>query len=100
MTGTAALKQSPTPRQTEWLSATIDQRVKIAEQIGEEGGCGIAAAKGYEPILDGTMKTLRQGPDWVGRSRLTARFTCWSLKVALDNSCKRMVIRRAAPNGL
>jgi hypothetical protein len=40
----------------------------MAEQIGEEGGRAFASSKGYEPILDGTMKLLPQGPDWVGRS--------------------------------
>lgn len=59
--------QPGTPRQQQWRSATPEQRVRMAEAIGEEGARHFAKARGWEPILDGTQKTLPQGLDQVYR---------------------------------
>ncbi|MCR4412046.1 MAG: hypothetical protein NUV77_06420 [Thermoguttaceae bacterium] len=64
---TDAAAQPGTLRQQEWLKATPDQRVRIAEEIGERGARRFAEAKGWEPILDGTEKTIPQGFDQVYR---------------------------------
>jgi hypothetical protein len=57
-----------TVRQEEWLQATIDQRVKLAERLGEEGAEAFATKKGYEPLLRNGDKVLRQGFDQVYRA--------------------------------
>ncbi|MBM4075800.1 MAG: hypothetical protein FJ267_09175, partial [Planctomycetes bacterium] len=57
-----------TLRQKQWLNATIDQRRRLAEQLGEEGGRAYAKSKGWEPIHDGTSRGIPQGPDQVYRS--------------------------------
>lgn len=57
-----------TLRQQEWLKASIDQRITLSEQLGEYGARAFAKSKGYEVIMDGTGKTLSQGPDQVYRA--------------------------------
>jgi hypothetical protein len=57
-----------TPRQRNWLSASPEQRAKLAENLGEDGARMFAAKKGWQPLLDGTSRTGRQGPDQVYRS--------------------------------
>lgn len=52
----------------EWLNASLDQRVKLAEELGEAGARRFAAAKSWEPVLDSADKALRQGFDQVYRS--------------------------------
>ncbi|HEV3004982.1 MAG TPA: hypothetical protein VGX78_11000, partial [Pirellulales bacterium] len=52
-----------TPRQQAWLRASIDQRVRLAEQLGDEGARAFARAKGWKPIFDGTRRALAFGPD-------------------------------------
>lgn len=72
LVGAPALAQQPatkappatmTARQQEWLSATSNERVRLAEKLGEEGACANAAKKGYEPILTKADKSLPQGFD-------------------------------------
>ncbi len=48
-----------------WLKATPQERVRIAEEIGELGARRYADAKGWKPLLDGTKKALSQGVDQV-----------------------------------
>src|SRR5690348_6764239 len=54
-----------TPAQLAWLQATLDQRIKLAELIGEDGARAFAKSKGYQPLYDGLNRTLPQGPDQV-----------------------------------
>lgn len=60
--------KSMTPRQQTWLKASPQERAKIAESLGEEGGRAMAKSKGYEPIFDGFDKSIPQGPDQVYRA--------------------------------
>lgn len=55
-------------RQQAWLKATVDQRVKLAEQLGDEGARTFAKAKAWTPVFDGTGRGLVQGPDQVYRA--------------------------------
>jgi hypothetical protein len=61
-------KHASTARQQAWLKATVDQRVKIAEQLGDEGARAFAKAKGWSPVFDGTARGAVQGPDQVYRA--------------------------------
>lgn len=56
-----------TIRQQQWLAATVEQRVALAEQIGEEGARALAKSRGWMPLMDGTNSVLRQGLDQVYR---------------------------------
>jgi len=58
-----------TVRQAQWLQATLDERVRLAERLGEEGAEAFAAKKGYEPLLRKGDKVLRQGFDQVYRAK-------------------------------
>ena len=58
----------PTARQQAWLKASPDERVLMAERIGEEGASALAEKRGHRPILTGEQKTLRQGFDQVYRT--------------------------------
>lgn len=49
----------------EWLKATPEGRVEIAEEIGEKGARFYAQQHGYQVIFDGKGRVLRQGPDQV-----------------------------------
>jgi hypothetical protein len=53
----------------EWLAATPEERVLIAERIGERGAADFAAKHGRTPILTPEQKTVRQGFDRVDRAR-------------------------------
>lgn len=55
----------PTARQRQWLAATPQERVRLAEALGEEGARKMARSKGYQTLYDGLKKTLPQGPDQV-----------------------------------
>jgi hypothetical protein len=57
-----------TARQQQWLSATIQQRVQLAEQIGEKGAQTFAKSKGYTPLLNSADKAIHQGFDQVYRA--------------------------------
>ncbi|MGH7137875.1 MAG: hypothetical protein ACREHD_19165 [Pirellulales bacterium] len=57
-----------TARQQEWLRATPEQRVGLAELLGEDGGRALAKKNGYEAICDGLERILPQGPDQVYRT--------------------------------
>lgn len=54
-------------RRAEWLRATEDQRVLLAEQIGEEGADVWAQRQGWRPLLDGSKDLFPHGPDRVWR---------------------------------
>ena len=56
---------TPTARQQAWLRATPEERILLAERLGEEGAAALAAKKGYRPMLTGEQKTVRQGFDQV-----------------------------------
>jgi hypothetical protein len=62
---TATRKPAGTARQQAWLNASVNQRVKIAEQLGEDGARVFAEAKGWHPLFDGTFRGVVQGPDQV-----------------------------------
>lgn len=62
--GTAG-ETSPANWHHEWTNATPEQRLQIAEEIGEEGARMFAEKRGYQPIFDGKGRILRQGPDQV-----------------------------------
>jgi hypothetical protein len=55
----------PTARQRAWLNATPEERVLMAERLGEQGAAALAEKKGYRPILTGEQKAVRQGFDQV-----------------------------------
>lgn len=67
-TPSATVVSTPTARQQQWLSATPEQRVQLAEALGEDGARQFAKSKGWKPLMDGTKSTLRQGFDQVYRS--------------------------------
>lgn len=58
---------SVTPRQQTWLSGSINERVLLAEELGEEGGRAFAKAKGWETLYDGKSWSMVHGPDQVYR---------------------------------
>jgi len=53
------------PDQERWLKATLEERVRIVEEIGEKGAREYAKGKGYKTIFDGMGRTVPQGPDQV-----------------------------------
>lgn len=59
---------SGSARRLEWLRSTPEQRMILAERVGEEGAREFARAKGWKPLVDGTKSTLRQGFDQVYRT--------------------------------
>ena len=62
-----AAATSATPRQQAWLKASINERVLLAEDIGEEGGRAFAKSKGWTPVYDGKSWSMVHGPDQVYR---------------------------------
>ncbi len=58
-----------TVRQQQWLAATPNERVRLAEAIGDDGARAMAKAKGYDLIYDGSSRTMPQGPDQVYRGK-------------------------------
>lgn len=58
-----------TVRQQQWLAATPNERMRLAEAIGDDGARAMAKAKGYDLIYDGSSRTLPQGPDQVYRGK-------------------------------
>lgn len=66
----ATLEVAPssiTPRQQTWLDATINDRVLLSEELGEEGGRAFAKSKGWETVYDGKSWSTIHGPDQVYR---------------------------------
>ncbi len=63
-----AVASTITKAQQAWLSATIPQRVKLAEEIGESGARQFAKSKGWSSLFSGVGRTLPQGPDQVYRA--------------------------------
>jgi len=57
-----------TARQQQWLAATPQERVRLAEALGDEGARAMAKAKGYVSVYDGLGRMLPQGPDQVYRA--------------------------------
>ena len=64
----AAAVTSATARQQAWLNASINERVLLAEDLGEEGGRAFAKAKGWKTVYDGKSWSMVHGPDQVYRS--------------------------------
>ncbi len=60
---------TPTDRQHEWMKATDQERIQLAERIGEEGAHAFAAKQGYKPLLTKGDKSLSQGFDQVYQAR-------------------------------
>ena len=56
------------PNQKSWLKSTTEQRVRIAERIGEDGARHFAREKEWKPVLDGTRKKCPHGPDQIYQS--------------------------------
>jgi hypothetical protein len=48
-----------------WLAASLQERVQLAEHIGEEGARRFAKSRGWMTIFDGFEKGIAQGPDQV-----------------------------------
>lgn len=67
-TPNSTIVSAPTGRQQQWLNATPEKRVQLAELLGEDGARQFANSKGWKPLMDGTQSTLRQGFDQVYRS--------------------------------
>jgi hypothetical protein len=67
-TASAPAATAPTARQQAWLNASINERVLLAEDLGEEGGRVFAKAKGWTTVYDGTSWSLVHGPDQVYRA--------------------------------
>lgn len=57
-----------TARQQAWLNASINERVLLAEDLGEEGGRAFAKAKGWATVYDGKSWSMVHGPDQVYRA--------------------------------
>jgi hypothetical protein len=55
----------PTAKQQAYLNASLGERVRLAERIGDDGARQFAAAKGWTPLFDGTSRKIAQGPDQV-----------------------------------
>ena len=64
----AGAATSATSRQQAWLNASINERVLLAEDLGEEGGRAFAKAKGWTTVYDGESWSMVHGPDQVYRS--------------------------------
>jgi len=67
---TAASKTLPsnaTAKQRAYLKASIPERKKLAEELGEAGARRFASVKGWKPVFNGTGRTIAQGPDQVYR---------------------------------
>lgn len=56
-----------TPAQRAWVAASIPERIKLAEEIGEAGARQFAKSKGWQTVFDGTGRLLAQGPDQIYR---------------------------------
>lgn len=54
-----------TTKQIAWMAATIVERVRFAEQIGEDGARTFAESNGWIAVFDGFSKGVPQGPDQV-----------------------------------
>jgi hypothetical protein len=54
-----------TANQRAWLNATMPERIRLAEEIGEAGARQFAGSKGWTSLFDGTGRTLAQGPDQI-----------------------------------
>jgi hypothetical protein len=65
---TAGTAVAPTARQQAWLRATPEQRLKLAEELGEAGARMMAKKQGWQPLVDGLNKSIPQGPDQVYRT--------------------------------
>ena len=67
-----AVLTKPTPantttRQRAYLKASVQERIKFAEALGESGARKFASAKNWKPLFDGVGRTIAQGPDQVYR---------------------------------
>jgi hypothetical protein len=60
-------RHGPTARQSAWLKATTEERIILAEALGENGAVRLARSRGWSPILDAGARTVPQGPDLVYR---------------------------------
>ena len=54
-----------TALQQKWLSASVNERMKLAEQLGDDGARAFAKAKRWTPVFDGVGRGVTQGPDQV-----------------------------------
>lgn len=66
-TASKTLPSNATARQRGYLKASIPERVKLAEELGEAGARRFASVKGWKPVFDGVGRTIAQGPDQVYR---------------------------------
>lgn len=60
-------KAFKTSNQEKWLKASPQQRIEIAEEIGEDGARRLARSKGWVPLLEEGKKMFPQGPDQIYR---------------------------------
>lgn len=61
------MKPIGTRRQRIWLKASPQQRIKLAEQLGDNGARIFAKNHKWIPVFDGTSRNITQGPDQVYR---------------------------------
>ena len=69
MTAEAVMQKAGTQLQQKWLSASVYERVRMAEEIGEKGAREFAKTKGYLTLYDGMESKIPQGPDQVYRTK-------------------------------
>lgn len=55
-------------RQQQWSKASPDQRIRLAESLGDEGARAFARSKGWKVVFDGTNRAIPQGLDQVYRA--------------------------------
>jgi hypothetical protein len=65
---TATEGQSTPVSWKDWLGATFNERIGIAEKLGEDGARKYAAAQDWKPLFDGRGRMLQYGPDQVYRN--------------------------------
>ncbi len=66
-------KSGISPEQADWLKATPEQRIPIAEHLGEQGARQYAQSQGWQPIYQGQDRQIRQGLDLVYQDPATGK---------------------------
>ena len=52
----------------EWMNASTSQRISLSEAYGMNGARLYSMQQGWQPLLDGTPRSIPQGPDQVYRA--------------------------------
>ena len=59
--------------QSDWLGASPQNRVYLAQTIGEEGTAKYAAERGWRQVLGSQRRSIGQGPDFVYLDRFSGK---------------------------